>query len=79
MFDWKVKAVAIQLRPTTKWPTPNDQPTSKPRSRVLERQISSHRTAKATGSSGHQPTGSNANADAAPRNAATSARIMDNG
>ena len=66
MFAWKVKAVAIQLRPTTNWPTPNAQPTSSARHIFFDRQISSHSTANATGSKGHRPTGSKAKAEAAP-------------
>ena len=67
MFAWKVKAVAIQLRPTTNWPRPNAQPIEQRRATGSSRgRCNSHRTANATGSSGHSPTGSNANAEAAP-------------
>ncbi len=66
MAAWKVKAVAIQLRPTTNWPRPKIQPNSSPRPRLLARQMSSHRIAKATGSNGHNAAGSKAKAEAAP-------------
>ena len=66
MLLWKVKAVAIQLSPTTNCPTPNAQPMSRLRHRVFSRSSSSHKAANATSISGHQPTGANAKAETAP-------------
>ena len=66
VVDWKVKAVAIQLRPTANCPTPNAQPVSSERHRLFERQMNSHSRAKATGSKGHKPAGSKAKAEATP-------------
>src|SRR4051812_32782979 len=66
MFDWKVKAVAIQLRPTTNWPNPNAHPVRSARGIERDRQINSHSSANATGSSGHHSVGAKARADPAP-------------
>jgi hypothetical protein len=65
-----VKAVAIQLRPTANWPMPKPQPMSNARRRLGAREMSSHKTAKASGINGHQPKGWKANAEPAPRSSA---------
>jgi len=67
IFAWKVKAVAIQLRPSMNWPRPNPQPFSRARRNEPVRLMSSHNRAKAAGIKGHQPTGWNAKAERMPR------------
>src|SRR6187551_2109976 len=66
MAAWKVKAVAIQFRPTTNWPTPNSQPIKSARRRPFVCHSSQSSIAKAAGIISHSPAGSKAKADAAP-------------
>ena len=59
MFDWNVNAVAIQLRPRVKLPTPNAQPRASALHSDGARSIDQSRKAKAAMVSGHRLHGSN--------------------
>ena len=66
MAAWKVKATAIQLLPTLKWPMPKSQPIIAAR-RAPEAWFSRWiRSAKQSSVTGHRPKGSNPAADSAP-------------